>query len=243
MFEQSILAENGTNKGWSFLASLSAELIVISLMILIPLLYGDHLPGFHWKTITVGPPIRSMPHQPVQRDIAGQSTPSPFAHASRIYNPMQRPQPGQPVTSGPPVDSPPGFIAVAGGDSFGPPSVLPFDTPVVIKPPSSPPTRPNAPPSKPIPVSGGVQMAKLIRQVVPIYPQMAKIAHVSGVVHLVGIIAKDGTIRNLQIVDGHPMLTKAALDAVSQWVYKPTLLSGEPVEVICPIDVVFRLSQ
>jgi len=86
-------------------------------------------------------------------------------------------------------------------------------------------------------------MAKLIRQVVPIYPQMAKVARVSGVVHLIGIIAKDGTIRNLQVIDGHPLLTKAALDAVSQWVYKPTLLSGEPVEVICPIDVVFKLSQ
>ena len=89
----------------------------------------------------------------------------------------------------------------------------------------------------------GVQMAKLIKQVIPIYPPLARSTRISGVVHLVGIIAKDGTIRNLQVLSGHPLLTKAALDAVSQWIYQPTLLSGEPVEVICPIDVNFTLSQ
>jgi len=86
-------------------------------------------------------------------------------------------------------------------------------------------------------------MAKLVKQVIPVYPPMARSARISGVVHLVGIIAKDGTIRNLQLIAGHPLLSRAALDAVSQWIYKPTLLSGEPVEVICPIDVTFTLGQ
>ena len=86
-------------------------------------------------------------------------------------------------------------------------------------------------------------MAKLVKQVIPVYPPLCKTARIYGVVHLVGIIAKDGTIRNLQLIDGHPMLARAALDAVAQWVYKPTLLSGEPVEVICPIDVTFTLSH
>ncbi len=92
-------------------------------------------------------------------------------------------------------------------------------------------------------VSGGVQMAKLIRKVIPIYPPLAKQLRVSGVVHLIGTIGKDGTIRNLQIVDGHPMLARAAAEAVEQWVYQPTLLNGEPVEVIAPIEVSFTLSQ
>ena len=92
-------------------------------------------------------------------------------------------------------------------------------------------------------VSGGVQMAKLIRKVIPIYPPLAKSARISGVVHLVGTIAKDGTIRNLQLISGHPLLARAAIEAVEQWVYQPTLLNGEPVEVIAPIDVSFTLSQ
>ena len=86
-------------------------------------------------------------------------------------------------------------------------------------------------------------MAKLIRKVMPVYPTLARTAHISGVVHLIGIIAKDGTIRNLQLVDGHPMLSPAAIQAVSQWVYQPTLLNGEAVEVIAPIEVSFTLGK
>jgi protein TonB len=92
-------------------------------------------------------------------------------------------------------------------------------------------------------MSAGVQMAKLVRRVVPEYPPLARAARISGVVRLIGIIARDGTIRNLQLVSGHPLLTRAAIEAVQQWVYQPTLLSGEPVEVICPIDVNFTLGQ
>ena len=57
------------------------------------------------------------------------------------------------------------------------------------------------------------------------------------------MIAKDGTIQELQVVNGHPLLVPAALEAVKQWVYQPTLLNGEPVEVITQIDVNFTLSQ
>ena len=86
-------------------------------------------------------------------------------------------------------------------------------------------------------------MAKLLRKVIPEYPAMAKAARISGIVRLIGIIGKDGAIRNLQLVSGHPMLARAALEAVQQWVYKPTLLNGNPVEVIAPIEVNFTLGQ
>ncbi|HTA67537.1 MAG TPA: energy transducer TonB [Bryobacteraceae bacterium] len=86
-------------------------------------------------------------------------------------------------------------------------------------------------------------MAKLLRKIIPEYPSLAKAARVSGVVRLLGVIAKDGTIRNLQLISGHPLLARAALEAVKQWVYQPTLLNGQPVEVIAPIDVNFTLGQ
>ena len=86
-------------------------------------------------------------------------------------------------------------------------------------------------------------MAKLVRKIIPEYPSIAKTARISGVVHLIGTIAKDGTIRNLQLVSGHPMLARAAIEAVQQWVYRPTLLNGQPVEVIAPIEVTFTLAQ
>ena len=99
------------------------------------------------------------------------------------------------------------------------------------------------PPETPVLVGGDVQAAKLIKRVVPVYPRPASEFRISGTVHLLGIIAKDGTIQRLQVLSGHPLLWQAALDAVSQWVYRPTVLNGQPVEVEAPIDVIFTLSR
>jgi protein TonB len=87
-----------------------------------------------------------------------------------------------------------------------------------------------------------VQQAKLVRQPLPVYPPLARQTRVSGVVRLIGIIASDGTIKELKVISGHPLLVRSALDAVSRWIYHPTLLNGQPVEVIAPIDVHFKLN-
>ena len=97
------------------------------------------------------------------------------------------------------------------------------------------------PPQAPLLVGGDVQSAKLIKRVVPVYPRPASAFRISGTVHLLGIIAKDGTIQRLQVLSGHPLLRQAAIDAVSQWIYRPTVLDGQPVEVEAPIDVIFTL--
>ena len=97
--------------------------------------------------------------------------------------------------------------------------------------------------SKPVRVSTTIQAAKLMRQVKPAYPPLAVQAHISGTVRLAAVISRDGFIQNLQVVSGHPLLTTAAVEAVKQWRYQPTLLSGEPVEVITQIDVNFKLSR
>jgi protein TonB len=92
-------------------------------------------------------------------------------------------------------------------------------------------------------VGGNVQQAMLVSQPRPVYPPAAKLARVQGLVRLNAIIGKDGAIQNLDVVSGHPLLVPAALDAVRNWVYKTTLLNGEPVEVITTIDVNFTLTQ
>lgn len=84
--------------------------------------------------------------------------------------------------------------------------------------------------------------AKLVKRVIPVYPPLAKQMRVSGVVRLEGVIARDGRVVNLQIIHGHPLLAAAAVNAVRQWLYTPTLLNGEAVEVIAPIDVNFILN-
>ena len=94
----------------------------------------------------------------------------------------------------------------------------------------------------PIRVGGNVQSARSIKRVPPVYPVEARQAGISGTVRLHVIIAKDGTIDQLELVSGHPLLAQAALDAVRQWTYQPTLLNGKPVEVDTTIDVVFSLN-
>jgi protein TonB len=85
--------------------------------------------------------------------------------------------------------------------------------------------------------------ARIIKRVMPVYPEIAKRSRVSGRVRLMSVIAADGTIQKLQVTEGHPLLVAAALEAVRQWVYQPTLLNGQPVEVQAPIEVIFTLAQ
>ena len=99
------------------------------------------------------------------------------------------------------------------------------------------------PGTKQITVGGNVQQAKLVSQARPAYPPLAKQARISGVVHLQTIIAKDGTVRDIRVLSGHPLLIPSALEAVKNWVYQTTLLNGEPVEVMTQIDVNFTLSD
>ena len=85
--------------------------------------------------------------------------------------------------------------------------------------------------------------AKIIKRVQPVYPPLARQTRIQGTVRLHVIIAKDGTIKQLEIMSGHPLLQQAALDAVRQWRYQPTLLNGDPVEVDTTIDVIFALNE
>ena len=94
-----------------------------------------------------------------------------------------------------------------------------------------------------IKVGGNLQSANLIHQERPIYPAEAKRQRVSGPVHLQAIIGKGGAVQELQVVSGHPLLVPAAVDAVRHWVYRPTLLNGNAVEVSTRIDVNFTLSK
>jgi protein TonB len=84
--------------------------------------------------------------------------------------------------------------------------------------------------------------ANLVHRVQPAYPPLARAARIQGPVVLQAIIGKSGTIENLQVLNGHPMLVRSAIDAVRQWRYRPYFLNGEAVEVKTQITVNFILS-
>lgn len=111
-----------------------------------------------------------------------------------------------------------------------------------IQAPPPPPPTPSGAPQR-IRVGGGVQQQNLVRKVDPVYPPLAYQARIQGTVRFTAIIGRDGSIQNLQLVSGHPLLVEAARQAVNQWEYKPTLLNGSPVEVVTQIDVNFTLPQ
>jgi protein TonB len=243
VFEQSLLLDHDSRKPWNFLASLSIESLVISLALLIPLLYRDHLPAVHWRDITVGPAPLQPPVAPQPAKSSGSTgvTLSSAPHRSFRFDPTASLQSPQASSIDIASFAPPTLGPGTGGGT----STLGTFIPNFVAGP--PPTKP-APvvqklPTGPLAVGGDVQMAKLVRKVFPEYPPIARAARIYGVVRLIGTIGKDGTIRGLQLVSGHPMLARAALEAVQQWIYEPTLLNGKPVEVIAPIEVNFTLSQ
>ena len=92
-------------------------------------------------------------------------------------------------------------------------------------------------------IGGNAQSAKIINKATPKYPPLAKQARIQGTVRYNVLISKEGSIRQMELVNGHPLLVEAATPAVQQWQYSPTLLNGEPVEVITAIDVNFTLTQ
>jgi TonB family protein len=90
-------------------------------------------------------------------------------------------------------------------------------------------------------VSGSVMQAKLLRRVEPVYPAIARQARISGVVILEVTVTRNGSIQTIRSLSGHPLLIHAASEAVSQWKYEPTMLNGEPVDVVTTVTVNFRL--
>jgi protein TonB len=92
-------------------------------------------------------------------------------------------------------------------------------------------------------VDGSVQQTKLLKQTPPVYPALARSARITGVVQLSVMIGKDGTVRQVDIANGPAELADAAMEAVRQWVYQPTLFKGEPVEVATTVNVNFSLRQ
>jgi len=91
-------------------------------------------------------------------------------------------------------------------------------------------------------VASELQQAKLVSSAMPMYPVLAKRGRVEGTVRLTATIDKEGKVDKVETVSGHPILEQAALEAVKKWRYRPTVLNGEPVEVVTTIDVIFKLS-
>ena len=83
----------------------------------------------------------------------------------------------------------------------------------------------------------------IVSRVPPVYPPLAKEARVQGVVSLNVVIGTAGNVESASVIQGPPLLAQAALDAVSQWTYRPLTLNGQPTKAVTQVDVNFTLAQ
>jgi periplasmic protein TonB len=238
MFEDSLVESSGrlsARRPWATAASFAVQSVVIASLLLLSLVYTESLPSQRWiDVLQVPPPPPST--APGMRTVAsagakGSASQSPLIVPREIPRVIERVRDGNLASSqsdGVFGDVPGGISVPGSGEVM---DVL---------------GRPGAPMPKlaiqKVRVSSGVAQGLLIRQVNPQYPSPARLARIEGKVVLQALIGKDGTIQNLRVISGHPMLTGAAMDAVKQWLYKPYYLNGEPVEVETMINVNFNLA-
>ena len=252
MFEQTFVEGQGkTNKSWTVLVSFVGQIVLIVVAVILPLIYTDVLPATTLQSFLVAPPPPPPPPPPpaaappvkvvkvIPRQFDAGKLMAPKAVPKEIAVIKEDELP-------PPASGVAGVVGgvgsgVAGGSLGGVLGGIIGSVPSAAPPPPPPQKKVETP--QRIRVGGNVQSAMIIRKTPPIYPQLAKSARVQGVVHLAAVIAKDGTIQELHSLGGPALLIQAAMDAVKTWIYKPTLLNGEPVQVETTIDVNFTLNQ
>jgi periplasmic protein TonB len=243
MFEDSLIESGGrlrTKRGMTTTLSFILQACLVGILVLIPLLFTEALPKGQLMTFLVAPPPPPPPPPPaaapvhvvkqVQTDIQNGQLRTPTKIPQKVQMIKEDEAPPE-MAAGGVVGGVPG--GVPGGQMGGVIGGIISSTPVAV-PKVATPTR--------VRVSQGVTQGLLIRKVQPNYPPLARQARIQGQVLLAAEISKDGTIENLHLISGHPMLAPAAIEAVKQWKYKPYILNGEPVEVETQITVNFTLS-
>jgi protein TonB len=239
MFEDSTFDSTGRirtrSRGW-MLAAFALNGSILLAMVLIPLIYPEALPrqalSILLEAPTPPPAQQPAPKAPARMERLTTRVPeSPFEAPRQIPRTIfvpNAPEPGFDRTA-------PDLYAdngVPGGTGVA----------TVFREQHNPPVA-RSEPKGPVQVSSGVMVGLLFHKTLPVYPPIAVAVRAEGTVVLQATISKTGTIENVRVVSGPPMLQQAALDAVRTWRYRPYLLNGEPVAVETTVDVIFRLGR
>jgi protein TonB len=215
---------------YTLVFSVIAHAVAIAAVIIVPALATDELPEPRRATefIIVNAIMPPSPAVPIQR-AAAKPSPSliPIAEPDGV-------QPERPVEPTPLPgidDTAPKF----GSELFGDPLATGGDQ---IPPPPVPPR-----PKDPVPVGSIIRAPTKLVHVSPVYPRLAIEAHKEGLVILQAVIAEDGNVRDVKVLRSQPLLDQAAIDAVRQWRFSPSLLHGEPVPVVMTVTVTFTLDK
>lgn len=222
--------------------SLFLQCVLVGSLLLIPLMITDTLPTRQLVTFLVAPPPPLPPPSP-----PAPATASPRRAAvtsnivdGRLKMPSRIPQRIQMIRE----DALPPSSFVGGVEGGVPGGQLQGVIGGIVSSSSSTVLTPPKPMiQQRLRISQGVSAGRLTDRVEPKYPLIAQQARIEGAVVLSAVISRQGTIKNLQLISGHPMLVQSALTAVAQWQYRPYLLNGQPVEVETTIIVTFKLNS
>jgi periplasmic protein TonB len=230
------------SRAWEVLLSVVGHSLALAIIIIIPLLYTHSMNLSQFRnTFLVAPPPPPPPPAPQ----LAPSHPAFHLREEKLYQPRVIPRQIAQIKNEPPP-SQPAFSGVSGGVPGGVPGgqlggvlggILGAENHQLAPPP--PPN--TAPHHGPYRVGGKVQAPRLLRQVQPTYPILAKEARVSGEVAIDSVIDEHGDVTQMKVVSGNPLLVTAALNAVEQWKYQPTLLNGQPIAVDMEVTVKFKL--
>ncbi len=245
MFEDSLIESGGrlkTNRGKTTTMWFVLQAALVGVLVLLPLIFTEALPKQQLMTFLVAPPPPPPPPPPpaaapvkvvrqVQSDLINGQLRTPTKIPQKVQMIKEEEAPPPEMSTGGVVGGVPG--GVPGGQMGGVIGGIISSTPVAVPKVATP---------QRVRVSLGVSQGLLIKKVQPAYPPLARQARIQGTVLLQAEISKDGTIENLRLISGHPMLAPAAIEAVKQWRYKPYMLNGEPVAVETQVQVNFTLS-
>jgi periplasmic protein TonB len=236
MFGDTLLESSSVtrkNKRWPMATAFTAEAIVAAIIVIVPLLSTGVIPVLARQPIYT--PVKPIPLDRVERvrgDHTAATGPARPATTSRevvsmndtpnIFHFGNRVDPRDESTTPGPSFNP----NIGSGHSVG--DLIPDNG-------HGPGVRPGT-----RPIISVLSEAQLLKRVEPIYPHIAAVTGIQGQVKLHAIIARDGSIQSLNAISGHPLLVRAAMEAVEQWRYRPYVLNGEKVEVETFITVNFR---
>jgi protein TonB len=245
MFEDSLIESGGrlkTKRGATTAISFVLQILLVGVLVLIPLIFTEALPKQQLMTFLVAPPPPPPPPPPpaatpvkivkqIQSDLVNGQLRTPTKIPQKVQMIKEDEAPPPEMSTAGVVGGVPG--GVPGGQMGGVIGGIISSTPVAVPKVATP---------QRVRVSLGVSQGLLVKRVQPNYPPLARQARIQGTVLLQAEISKDGTIENLRLISGHPMLAPAAIEAVKQWRYRPYMLNGEPVAVETQVQVNFTLS-
>jgi protein TonB len=237
----------------TLLVSVTLHVLAITMLVIIPLVFFNVLPEGQIVTFLMTEPAPPPPLPPPPPPApARQVSREPVVHVSKFIEPTSIPQ-GVPLPTDEPVvtqlpseadNGVPGGVSggVIGGVIGGVPESLLGGPPQPLLPPPPPPNEAGVSHRHaPVVVAGTIEQAKLIQRVPPVYPILAARARIQGVVILQITVDEKGDVTDVRVLRGSPLLDDAAVAAVRQWKYAPTVLDGQPVPVIATVTVNFEL--